>query len=52
VELLPFGERLLKNEKDWLRANAVDRWVGGVHIDSRAVASWRFDDMSERVVRC
>jgi hypothetical protein len=51
VELLPFGERLLKNEKDWLRANAVDRWIGGVHIDSRAAASWRFEGESGRVVR-
>jgi hypothetical protein len=51
VELLPFGERLLRNETDWLRANAVERWVGGVRIDSREGASWRFERASARVLR-
>jgi hypothetical protein len=51
VELLAFGERLLEKKADWLRANEVDRWVGGVHIDSREGANWRFDDSTERVVR-
>ena len=44
VELTPFGERLLENDADWLRANEVERWVGGVRIDSRAPTSWRFND--------
>lgn len=51
VELLPFGERLLRNDADWLRANTVDRWVGGVHIDSRDSTSWRFERGSARIVR-
>jgi hypothetical protein len=50
VQLLPFGERLLKNDADWLRANAVERWVGGVRIDSRERASWRFDEERQAVV--
>lgn len=44
VELLPFGENLLRNKADWLKANAVARWVGGVRIDSRQVTNWRFDN--------
>jgi hypothetical protein len=51
VELLPFGERLLRNDADWLSANTVDRWVGGVHIDSREPTSWRFDEAAGRVLR-
>jgi hypothetical protein len=43
VELLPFGEDLLRNKVDWLKTNALERWVGGVRIDSRQAASWRFD---------
>jgi hypothetical protein len=43
VGLLPFGERLLRNEADWLRSNAIERWVGGVHIDSAQDANWRAD---------
>jgi len=43
VELLPFGERLLRNEADWLASNPAERWVGGVRIDGRQAFNWRFD---------
>jgi len=43
VTLLPFGECLLRNQADWLRSNAVQRWVGGVSIDSAQPANWRSD---------
>lgn len=51
VELLPFGLKLLKNTADWLTQNHVRRWVGGVFIDSRAEAQWRFNDVRNAVVR-
>jgi hypothetical protein len=51
VKLLPFGERLLRNQADWLRENTVERWVGGVRIDSREPKSWRFDANGECVVQ-
>jgi hypothetical protein len=51
VELLPFGERLLRNQADWLAANPAERWVGGVHIDSREKINWRFDEDNEVVCR-
>ena len=41
IELLPFGQRLLEQRADWLRANHVKRWVGGVLIDSRQPQNWR-----------
>jgi hypothetical protein len=45
VELLPFGERLLRHAVDWLHANTLQRWVGGVYIDSRRPSNWRFDEV-------
>jgi len=49
VELLPFGERLLRNEADWLASRPPERWVGGVRIDARQNLNWRFDDDREAV---
>ena len=49
VELLPFGERLLRNESDWLASRPPERWVGGVRIDARQNLNWRFDDDREAV---
>ena len=43
VELLPFGEDLLMDRADWLKTNAVERWVGGVRITSKHSTNWRFD---------
>ena len=50
VELLPFGESLIRNEADWLESNTVERWVGGVRIDSRNRLNWRFDEERGRVI--
>jgi hypothetical protein len=44
VELLPFGERLLSNEADWLASNPSERWVGGVRIDAHGRFNWRFGE--------
>jgi hypothetical protein len=41
VSLLPFGERLLDRGADWLHTNVIERWIGGVHIDSRRPRNWR-----------
>jgi hypothetical protein len=51
VALLPFGEDLLRNKADWLKANAVERWVGGVRITSTQATNWRFDNERGIVVR-
>lgn len=51
VELLPFGERLLRNEADWLEAHPPERWIGGVRIDPQDQRNWRLDDASETVKR-
>ena len=44
VELLPLGRDLLANKADWLKANRVERWIGGVRIDSQQAINWRFDN--------
>jgi hypothetical protein len=44
VGILPFGERLLRNEADWLATNPAERWVGGVLITPRKKRNWRFDE--------
>jgi hypothetical protein len=51
IELLPFGIQLMNNHADWLVQNHVQRWVGGVFIDSRAETHWRLDDARSAVVR-
>jgi hypothetical protein len=50
VEVLPFGERVMRGDADWLRANRVERWVGGVRVDSRERASWRIDEQRSLVL--
>jgi hypothetical protein len=50
IQLLPFGNQLLNNETDWLARNHVQRWVGGVFIDSRAKSHWRLDDVRGKVL--
>jgi len=35
VDLTDIGRDLLVNKKDWLEWNTVDRWVGGIHIDTK-----------------
>ena len=35
VELTDVGHDLLRNKLDWLELNNVDRWVGGIHIDTQ-----------------
>ena len=50
VALLPFGERVLKGDADWLHADHVERWVGGVRIDSRERVNWRIDDQRQVVL--
>jgi hypothetical protein len=51
VDLMPAGERLLRSEADWLKANPPERWVGGVRIDPRERLNWRFDEDRGTVCR-
>jgi len=46
VGLTTFGEALLAGKKDFVEANGIDRWYGGVHLQSAAArgeARWRWD---------
>ena len=49
VELAPFGEDLLAGEADWIAANGIDRWVGGVHLKPDAI--WRWDQAAGKAMQ-
>jgi hypothetical protein len=44
LRLNPLGRRVLEGEATFI----TDRWVGGVHVDTRVL--WRWDDVRERLV--
>lgn len=46
--LTDFGHRLLAGAEDWVEANGIDRWIGGVHLG--ATPSWRYDERRESLV--
>jgi hypothetical protein len=41
VELTDVGHDLFLNKLDWLQLNNVDRWVGGIHIDTQRSSIFR-----------
>lgn len=43
LALTPTGRDLLVNKSDWLTLNTIDRWVGGIHIDTLAGHIYRVD---------
>jgi hypothetical protein len=45
--LTDFGRRLLAGTADWVEANGIERWIGGVHLQPDA--PWRYDDRRERL---
>jgi hypothetical protein len=49
-ELVPttLGRRVLAGDADWLDEHAIDRWIGGVHLDSEHLTRW--DDDAARFV--
>jgi len=49
VTSTPAGARMLRGELDWVRANGIDRWLGGVHLHG-ADAAWRWDATRGRCV--
>jgi hypothetical protein len=46
VGLTAFGEDLLAGNADWIAANGIDRWVGGVHLTPGDL--WRWDAAAGR----
>jgi len=37
------GRRILAGDADWVAAAGIDRWIGGVHLDSSEAARWDDD---------
>ena len=44
VELTSRGGDLLEHRADWISLNGINRWVGGVRLDSARPDLWRYDD--------
>jgi hypothetical protein len=44
VALTTTGSDLLNNRADWLELNHIDRWVGGIHIDTNTGRLFRVGD--------
>ena len=48
VRLTRAGHQLFYGELDWVEANGVDRWLGGVHLNG--MTPWRWDEAKGRLV--
>jgi hypothetical protein len=48
VEITPFGRDVLDGKADHVRANGIDRWLGGVHLQGDQ-AVWRWDTGTRRL---
>jgi len=46
VGLSGTGRQLLAGEVDWVELNGIDRWLGGIHLDSEKGQLFRSDDES------
>jgi hypothetical protein len=44
VTLSEIGRRLLADEVDWVELNGIDRWVGGIHLNSQRGSVYRSAD--------
>ena len=50
VALTALGERVLAGAADRVAEHGIDRWIGGVHLEGRAVR-WRWDREAGRLAR-
>jgi hypothetical protein len=48
VTLTPIGRSVLAGERDRVSTCGIDRWLGGVHLQSGGRV-WRWDDARQRV---
>lgn len=49
ITLSALGRRVLDGEEDWIAAQGIDEWYGGVHLQGHSVP-WRWDASGKRVV--
>ncbi len=48
VSITSHGHDVLEGKLDHVHVNGIDRWVGGVHLDSSLNNIWRYDSQSDR----
>lgn len=49
VQLTPFGQDVVRARADAVRANGIDRWIGGTHCTNAQY--WRWDARTQRTER-
>jgi hypothetical protein len=49
MQITRFGEEVLSGRKDFIRANGIDRWLGGVHLTINNL--WRWNEETQTVAR-
>jgi hypothetical protein len=50
IHITQAGRRVLNGDKDFIRLNGVDLWLGGVHLEGRT-NEWRLDDETGKLVQ-
>lgn len=48
-EITEHGQSAVKGEEDFVRANGIDLWLGGIHLQGRESA-WRWDEEAEELL--
>lgn len=49
ITLTRFGKQVLRGARDYIAANGIDRWIGGVHLQGHSVP-WRYNAQTKRLV--
>jgi hypothetical protein len=49
VSITDAGKEVLAGQRDYIRLNKIDRWLGGVHLQGRE-AQWRWDEQRRKLV--
>jgi hypothetical protein len=50
IDITEAGRQVLDRDKDFIRLNGVDLWLGGVHLQTR-INEWRLDDQTGKLVQ-
>jgi hypothetical protein len=50
MTLTDVGRAVLHGHRDWIATGGIDRWLGGVHLQTGAPI-WRWDDVHQRMTR-
>lgn len=46
IEITALGKEVLEGKKSWLEIEAIDKWIGGVHLNSDTIWMWDGEKLS------